>query len=96
MPGSGSSDSGCVQQPASPANGNENAGAGDDAGPASANGNCEHLDKAAANANAAAVEQLLKWEKLSPAEFQQLQDYAACKYLGTKISKTFVHISMSV
>ena len=24
-------------------------------------------------------EQLLTWEKLSPAEFQQLQDFAACK-----------------
>ncbi len=28
---------------------------------------------------AAASEQLLTWEKLSPAEFQQLQDFAACK-----------------
>ena len=28
----------------------------------------------------AASEQLLTWEKLSPAEFQQLQDFAACKY----------------
>lgn len=26
-------------------------------------------------------EQLLTWEKLSPAEFQQLQDFAACKSL---------------
>jgi hypothetical protein len=25
------------------------------------------------------AEQLLTWEKLSPAEFQQLQDFAACK-----------------
>ena len=27
----------------------------------------------------------MKWEKLSPAEFQQLQDFAACKY--TKVHK---------
>ena len=27
-------------------------------------------------------ESLLTWEKLSPAEFQQLQDYAACKSIS--------------
>ena len=27
----------------------------------------------------------LTWQKLSPAEFQQLQDYMACKYFNNKI-----------
>ena len=31
----------------------------------------------------------LTWQKLSPAEFQQLQDFMACKYNKNKLLKKF-------